>query len=332
MRSVEDETARIAVIGDTGYISTRDGIQPINQDGLLPLVAPVEPTFGPLIGTNRVVADSNGELFFGAKFDRRDFFFGRRGGLYSLEDPSTPARTWPGISSFVGFDSSLRGYTGIHVLMPDGSIISPIPFMSDDISQFFAGDVTPKGTVLGGGVIPGTIGEGPALLYTDGSAELLSFFGSGDSIRDRLDGDGVNVGYVADLPVVRYGSSPEIVLVRPMLQCCSFDIIVSESDFTAVSFGRGAKDQFVYYPGVNPAGDDLTVPLLDVFPALQSLDFDEVIDASSAGGQIHLLLSGDDGLWLFAAPDSTVVPESATATLSGMLIGILMLRWRQFGA
>ena len=89
--SFEDEDARLAVIGQVGYVSLiAKECNPIDQDGLLPLVVPLEPTFGPLMRTTRVIEDSNGKVFFSASFDRVDIFFGTRGGLYRIDDSSNP--------------------------------------------------------------------------------------------------------------------------------------------------------------------------------------------------------------------------------------------------
>ena len=152
------------------------------------------------------------------------------------------------------------------------------------------------------------------------------------SIQDRLDDNGVNIGLTSErLEGVRYGDGLPIDIDSSLgLASGSPTVIVSESDFTIISGRRGSgarpEGHRLYYPGVNPAGSDQSVALLDFYPELQSIDIDKVIEATSSGGQIHLLLSGDDGLWLFAAPDPSLIPEPGTATLllvafGGMLLG-----------
>jgi hypothetical protein len=58
------------------------------------------------------------------------------------------------------------------------------------------------------------------------------------------------------------------------------------------------------------------------------VDFDYVTDIASANGQVHLLLSGDDGLWLYSAVDPTWVPEPTSALLMACALAPLAYRRR----
>ena len=262
--SVRERTARIAIHDQVAYVSTSAGIQPIDQGGLLSQITPVGATFSSLTGTTRVVKDSNGKLFYGASFDED------RMGLYPLDNPSSPTITWPFIRKWVGFDSSLQGYTVDRIFQTDGTVITPIPYSTpySGLGQFFASDVTPSGFVWGAVAFDGTAGGGPALRHPNATLEVLGTGGITGLIRERLDGDGVNIGFNELYANVRYGSRPVIDIDKSIDLAGTFDdIIVSESDFTIVRMGDGHS---VFYPGVNPAGIDRSVPLLDFFPELQS--------------------------------------------------------------
>ena len=326
LQTERDRDAELAVINGTAYVSGKDGVLPIDASGVGELIVPTSATFGPFVRTKRAVADLNGNVFFGAQFKRGEGLFGKFPGieLYELDNPLVAYDSWITAGLLQGFDSSLNGYTIHAILLPNGTGISPIPFISNEIESFGVDRVAPSGILLGGGAIPNTLGAGPVLRSLGGTAELLAQSGASHSIRDRLDNNGVNIGYKN---LLRYGQALPIII--DPAEGHPRSIIVSESDFTVVNRGEDtleAPENHVFYPGVNPAGDDLSVPLIHLFPELQSLDFDDVSDVTSFGGNIHLLLSGQTGQWLFVAPDPSLIPEPTTASLVMGLFGTLALR------
>ena len=73
---------------------------------------------------------------------------------------------------------------------------------------------------------------------------------------------------------------------------------------------------FGYYPGIVPGYPERSVPLLDLFPELATIDIDVILDVASKDGYLYMTLSGSDGLYLFGARDPSVIPEPSTFALA----------------
>ncbi len=331
----EDPSARLAVFDGTAYVSTDAGIYPIDELGVQSVLVPSPSGFGAIAGTTRVVKSVSGDLIVAATFDRQPGVAGGAVAL-ALNDLQSPILAWSFFGSVSAIDSRLRA-VGIdldgYVLNENGSV----EFFGANSNFFRPYDLTPNGVAYGTGAIPNTIGAAPALLDLDGGFEFLAGFGGPNSIRERSDIEGINVAYSAEYLTVEYADSRifNIDESQNRFPLGNEFIHVSESDFVVVqtrSFPQSASlaDILAYYPGINPAGIDRSVPLGDLFPELSTIDFDYITDISSSEGQIHLLLSGDDGLWLFAARDPSVVPEPSTVCIGAvLLIGFAALRKRR---
>ncbi len=326
--SDEDRFSRIAVFDGTAYVSTRSGVYPIDASGVQPLLLPAPIGFGPLALTTRVVKGESGELVFAASFEAGVTFDGV---ALSLDNLQTPLVTWNFSGAVRAIDSELGAVSGGRILLNDGS-----GFDTDASEYFFSGsDMTPSGVAIGFAAVPGTIGSVAALYDLDGDVEFLGPIGLQGGIKDRSDGLGINYGFSSDYHVVRYGESDPVEIDKSIDRSAFVDgfVHVSETDFVVVqAYNPNSPDYdfLAYYPGINPAGLDRSVPLGDLFPELSTIDFDRITDISSSEGQIHLLLSGDEGLWLFAARDPSVVPEPSAVCIGAMLvIGFAALRKQQ---
>ncbi len=330
--------AKLSVIAGTGYVSTDVGIYRVDASGIQPLLVPAPTGFGPLTGTGltRVVETASGERIFAASFDSAGVASGGTLAL-NLSDLLTPIITWQRLDYVIGIDSSLRAIGGnfrfnddTFTLLADGSA----QLIGAEQLFFQPADLTPSGTAIGFGNIPNTTASAPALYNLDGIAEFITLDGAEGGIKDRLDGVGFNYGYSGEYHTVQYGNGLNVNIDESIDRfSVNSDIVIpSESDFTVVQIrGLGNSfDKFAYFPGINPNGFDRSVPLFNLFPELATIDFDYITDISSSEGQIHLLLSGDDGLWLFAARDPSVVPEPSTVCIGAMLvIGFAALRKRR---
>ena len=318
-----DRSAKLAVIGGVAYASRPDGVQPVDAAGVQPTIGLSHPTLGDLQSTSRVVEAAAGGVYVVGDFDRPAGQSFPGSAVFRLDQPSTPLVTWEIDFALrtVGLDENLRavangiGFPEPIELLPDGTsdILSP--------TAFSVADIEPGGLAIGDAVIPNTIGSAP-VLFSPGSdvPDFLGFNGFSGSIEDRIDGNGVNIGFTEAFETVIYGNG-DTVQIDESIGAVGREgrPLVSGSDFVVIDIRFPSNNHLVYFPGVNPAGADRSVPLLDFFPDLQALAFDTVTDISSHGGQIHLLLSGDDGLWLYAAPDPTVIPEPTTLLLAAAM-------------
>ncbi len=329
IRIDEDRSARFAVIDGVAYASTSAGVFPIDAAGVQPVLVPAPSGFGPLIQTTRVLKSDTGRLVFAATFDREQF--SSSGGVaLDLSDLQNPLVVWNFGGRVRAINSTLGGISSGRILLNDGSIVNT------GASEFFfsGADMTASGVAIGDATIPGTAGGAPALRTQVGEITILGSFGEPGGVKQRSDDQSLNYGYSENWFTVVYGGSTEMNIDESIGRM-SFggSVHVSETDFVVVEASDPdtlVRDFLAYYPGINPAGRDRSVPLGDLFPELSTIDFDYITDISSSEGQIHMLLSGDDGLWLFAARDPSVVPEPSTVCLGALLmVGFAALRLRR---
>jgi hypothetical protein len=191
--------------------------------------------------------------------------------------------------------------------------------MIGDVDFPFVSVVTPTGYVLGYGVIPGTIGSSSALWGPGG--QFISFVGAA-SIRDRLDGNGVNLG--GDLSSIARLGDTDITILDEMDEVWyDTSVIVSHSNFMVTQTFDYQSSTYTnfrgFFPGINPDFPSRAVPLLDIFPQLAAIDIDAITSAASVDGYLYLAINGSDGLYLFGAPDPSLVPEPAALMLVMML-------------
>ena len=320
--STSDDQSKLAVIDGVAYVSNRSGVTPVVSSGLLPTILPLSSVFQAPISATRVVKGGDGDLYYGFNYESGGDFGDGGSDLVRLQgSTNTTIASWDVLHA-LGFDSSLNGigcingncfgdFASRRLLLNGDS--APLPELWFDTVE-----VTPSGLAIGDAGIPGTLGAAPAVIDGDDQISFLSTHGRLLSGRERLDGGGINFAwdggsnltmfYPGQSPIPVEGAGGEGTSVR-----------VSGSDF-AVAYTEAMEFSIAYYPGISPAGDNVAIPLLDYFPELTSLDFDEIADITSADGQIHLLLSGNDGLWLYVADDPTVVPEPACLALALLAI------------
>lgn len=199
-------------------------------------------------------------------------------------------------------------------------------------------DIEPNGYMIGTGYIPGTIGSGSFLVAPDGSSILAGGGASGNNAATRRDGNGINLAINYPAFTVTYGDGRRVEVQSPDGQYPHSieDVYASENDFVVFTTrdyvnGEIYYEDFAYFPGINPTSEDWSVSLEEYFPELQNLDYDRVVDIASSEGRLHLLLSGEDGLWIYAANDPTFVPEPSSAALGSMvLLSMLFSNKRRF--
>lgn len=344
-QGVVERRARIAAIDGVVYVSTHEGIYPVDASGLGALIQPVAAGAANLFNTTRVVMVPGDELYFGANFS--GFDGGPR--IYPLGDPTNPVVAWSTNTSIYGIDSSLRavgrasfpadpsiGSESIAaVLLADGTVVPandpPTYTIPNDEPYFIeAVDVSPSGVAIGPSAQPSDaplIPEATGLLYPDGRVEVLeTLFGGFGDIADRADGKGLNVGYFDDIngPTIRYGDTE--VIIDPGAFQPGYPL-VSESNFAVIGTSQAAnRPLLAFYPGIDSDGPNLPVELIGLFPELATIEFEYVLDVASYDNQVHLLVSGDDGLWLFTGLDPSVVPEPSCLTWLGVFGAFVALR------
>ncbi len=225
-------------------------------------------------------------------------------------------------ANVVGLDRNLKGYgvTGVQSDLPaqfnlDGTLTE---MDGGNLSVVLA--VSGSGFSVGSAFIPGTIGTGAALWDPKGFLNrsiLRNYAGaSGTSISDRWDGHGLNIGISVPATAI-LGDSPPVEILDPQGEIIGRGISqVSQSDFTIVS--PRSDDVYVYYPGVAADHPDRAMLIEDVFPELRTIDFEESSTPYAVDGHVYMVLSGDDGSFLFGAPDPSLIPEP-----TGIVLGLL---------
>lgn len=316
LRDDSIDLGSVLATSDSAYVQFADGVWIIDESGVGEPIVPSHPMAASSISAPirmpRVVQTDEGGVFFLGGFDKEDG--GGFWALYDLQDPATPLRDYGPL--IIGMDKELvvYGFNGF----------TPIDGNHETLSSpwTLSTDVTPNG-IIGGYTLYESMGiAGPSITTIEGQPFLIAGFGSGTLVADREDGQGFNVGVELGHAGVIYfdGSGRAFTLFGPsggFLSLFGELPVVTESDFVLVDSDifSTVDDYLVFYPGINPSGIGWTRKLIDVFPSLQTIDFDSVEDVTSHKGRLHFLLSGDDGSWLFVAPDPSVVPEPLSAML-----------------
>jgi hypothetical protein len=314
----------LEIIDGAAYLTTATGIWTVDS---VATTSFIEVTPSPTSITP-VVKGTDGEIYVAANIGPIN---SSESTLYRFDQTLTPVVTWGPNALAMGIDSQLRmfDFYGARFL-PDGSfddyLESPIGSVIGPVSG-----VTPSGYVLGDAQIPNTIGSSPALWNPDGSfASFLFGVGFAGSIRDRADGNGVNVSD-GDSGQVNLGSDGYSLADEsgsPLPMGGTF-VQVSQSDFLVGQiddFGPNPDEFFGFFPGIVPGFDNRVVSLFDLFPILSTIDIDGISTIASVDGNFYMAITGSDGLYLFGAVDPSLVPEPATFALMMALVMPLALR------
>ncbi|TWT48313.1 hypothetical protein [Botrimarina hoheduenensis] len=317
------------VTSDTAYVSVSSeapGVWAVTDSGSVFTPAPLSPA-APISSLTRVTEANDGHLYYAVNYgiDTSGLFGGAA--LYSLSNPSFVPVVWGGDVTHGGVRRDLVGAGTVDdfigggspvFLLPNGEV-SPMELPDGSAGAVYS--ATPNGYAIGSAVVPMTIGNAPAVWDPEGRFRFVETAGSPVSIRDRADGQGVNIGLFSGFDII-YGDQPPIELRGPNSDFpYSGFPIVTEGDFVVVAPELG-NDYYAFYPGIIPGTTDRMRPLLEVFPQLSALDNLVVSGATSMGGNVYLTIRAADGLYLFGAPDPSLIPEPTTAALCcGLLVG-----------
>lgn len=270
----------------------------------------------------------DGDLYLAANFRVSPSAF--RPALFRLDQPMSPLVTWEN-GDIRGVDANLRGFgmaDNAARFISDGSIetlSSPSGSSSSTINLLWS--VTPLGYSIGDAVIPETTASAPVVWTPEGHISFVFSFGLATSVRDRSDGQGINIGADLTSPEVRFGQTGYATISDingEYLFVSEGGVLVSQDDFVIVH-ANWPTELYGFYPGIVPGFPDRAVPLLDIFPELAAIDIDFVHDLASVDGYLYMTLSGADGTFLFGARDPSVIPEPATAVMM-VLVATVALR------
>lgn len=324
--------SKLEIADSTAYISILTGVWTVNSLANTDFIPISYPTLGNTNGVTRVVAGPDSELYVGVNFGPIGARTGT--GLFKLSSPNIPLRQWLGDLALSGVSAELRSFGNCYQcddsvwaaeFFDDGSAsLLPLPSGSE---QSGIADVSRSGHGLGIAHIPATAGQGPVVWSPSGDFSFLDSCCTSSSIRDRADGNGVNVGW--DLPAVKYGNGGEFYIQDENgLALGDWWVIVSHSNFTVLEdYFQPNSTKHAFYPGINPDFPNRAVPLLDIFPELASIDIRLIHDLASVDDYLYMTLSGADGTFLFGARDpSVVIPEPGTVILIAMATVVTLRR------
>jgi hypothetical protein len=336
--------ARLTVVEDTAYANTSGGIWTVASDRSISFVRLSSPDLEEMsVAATRVVLGPDHQVYVGATF-----YDGQPGSvnpvgasLFTLNEPSNPLVTWyPDPTTghrptLVGIDQRLRGVGSVVFTDPisefDDFLVAK--FLSDGtvelidvpddppgsgkpISAYFL-SVSENGYAVGGGHFPESAGEQPIVVTPDGEFSFLPTAGKARSVRDRLDGAGINIG-MGFGSEIKYGDE-ELLYVDVGGPSFEQSALVSQSDFAVVNMGD--ERPFAYYPGIVPGEPLRGLQIEEVFPELSMINFDGVSDLYAVDGHIYMTLHGEDGLYLFGARDPSVIPEPSTLVIAVFATG-----------
>jgi hypothetical protein len=335
----------LEIIAGSAYIGAGAEVTRIDSSGDITRTELTHPELGTPNNVTRVADGPDGNLYVGANFGPANpVFVPNHAALFRLDEPTVPVVTWDrdvdaGERPWIlGVDSSLRaiGNVVFDFSIPDVSPdISAAEFHLDGSIELlnYPADafpasvmhVSPSGYALGEAHIPGTLGSGVALWSPSGSFSFAAF-GTADSMRDRLDGQGVNFGANFGVLGIKYGDQLGLDI-----DVSGDRVIVSHSEFALVEDQRPAPladDYFAFFPGIVPDDRTQAVPLFDIFPELASVNFDRITDLAAVDGRVYMTLVGEDGLYLFGARDPSVIPEPSALVIAVLATGAFAC-WRR---
>ncbi len=315
----------LSVIDGEAYVSTNTEVWQIDSANTV-LTPIVHSRYGVPTGFNglsRVVKAIDQQLYLTGNFTQLNS--DTAGALFRLDSPSLEIVTWPTANYLVGVDHNLRSLGNdrnkyVAEFLIDGSINGlglPPGGCQCQETQFLV-DVAPSGFATGELNIPGTIGSGPGLWAPDGTASVLGIGIGGGRIADRHMDDGLNIAVSADGGEYRFKlgfldiSLNEDAKGNPLPGVGS--AIVSQTALVVIQ--NFLLDQyFAYYPGIVEGSPQAARDLFEVFPELATIDINRITDIYTTDNRVYMTVYGDDGLFLFGAPDPSVVPEPTTLVL-----------------
>ena len=340
-------SSNLEIIDESAYLGVPGGVWTIDTLGDKTFVAIAHPTHGSATSVTRVVEAFDGDLYVAANFGS-DYWASSSATLYALSAPSTPINTWTEPYQVYGVDAQLRTFgnfnnepigTDARYFYMDGTS-EPLAYPPGSSSLDHSTSIvssTPNGYAVGGARIPGTLGGSPAFWTPTGDFTFVFGFGSATSIRERIDGQGINIGANLSSPNILLGQDGYEIknLNGEFVDIGDNSVIVSHSDFVVFDAlaSQSSADFFGYYPGIVPGQLDWPRRLLEIFPELASIDIDIITDLASVDGYIYMTINGSDGLYLFGARDPSVIPEPTPLALAFLcLFAVLATRRRSSAA
>jgi len=334
-----DADAELAIVGDVAYISGRRDIWVLDDNATIDTFRLMHPDLGMHSNPSRVVKGPDETLYVGATFLRSDTSpFSDGVGLFALNNLADPIATWEARLDLVGFGSDLRGVanhqTGQPVrLLADGTIEElQFPEGTPNMEAGFVTSMSESGYAVGHAFVPGTIGDAASLWTPSGDHSFLDVGGSAIDVQDRIDGQGINIGWKFVSIVSQYG---DFGVVHPNLENYVIGsgeggILLTNGDFAVLRAGLPVP-YLGFQPSFVPGVPERALPIEEFFPELAAVRFDDITDVVAADDHIFITLSSEDGLYLFAARDPSVIPEPGTwglAVLLAALGGVLGV-WRR---
>jgi hypothetical protein len=323
----------LEVIDGTAYLGVANGVLTVDSLGSQSFVSIAHPTLGTPSSVTRVVKAFDGELYVAANFGVFGSTF--RPALFSLDQLIVPVITWED-GEIRGVDANLRGFGIVHSasrFILDGSVETlSSPLGSSASTTNLLWSATPSGYSIGDAVIPNTTASAPVVWTPEGQISFVFSFGLAASVRDRNDGQGINIGADLTSPEVRFGQTGYATISDingEDLFVSGGGVLVSHDDFVIVH-ANWPTELYGFYPGIVPGFANRAMPLLDIFPELASIDIDVIHDLASVDGYLYMTLSGSDGTFLFGARDpSVMIPEPATALLMFLGASVTLRRRRR---
>jgi hypothetical protein len=351
--STPERTAMLSVVDGVAYINSLGGVWNVQPDAHIGFVPVNHPNLGTRSVTTRVVKGPDGHLYLGANFveDDPNRFVRIGAALFGLDQPTTPRTTWPGeLADVRGLDGDLDVFGNLATLISTTAPEIPVQFQVDgttveldrplhpDFEEPIGAsvlDVSETGYAVGGANAPGILRVDSVIWTPEGEfsfvAQIVGPHAPAISVRDRNDGNGVNIGFDNVARVV-YGTEPLTHLRREEGEFDpgdEFDIhtIVSQSEFAVVN--SDVDGVFAYFPGIVSAEPGVALPIEQLFPELTTIDFNEVNDLYAVDGHIFMTLSGPDGLSLFGERDPSLIPEPSAVILIFVAAGVAgFYAWR----
>ena len=237
--------AGLEIINGTAYLNTTTGVWTVDSLGTKSFISISHPTLGIPSSVTPVVKAFDGKLYTAANF-------GLGQALFPIDQPLTPSMTWEVEGGYVsGVDAQLRVLGYRYIGFDSFSVARAVKFVSNGSAELLPGeyagdtflfDVTPLGFALGDGGIPGTIGSAPILWAPDDSFLSYVFgYGAARSIRDRNDGQGVNIGDIFE-GLVLLGDTEYFIQDINGLGLSDDAMIVSHSNFCLLYTSPSPRD------------------------------------------------------------------------------------------
>ncbi|QDS96858.1 hypothetical protein [Adhaeretor mobilis] len=341
--------AKLSVIDDTAYISTRNGLWHVNRSGESMLTPIIHSELGAATSITPVIKAFDNQLYLAGNFVD-PVTSAPTGALFQINSPSPEIVSWPDAGYLVGIDENLRAVGNVYVdsenggayvfrYSPDGSVVrlaepEPTPTGMRSCCQY-ASEVSTGGFVGGEVHEPGSIGLVSAIWNPEGSFSYGSIGTGVGSIAERSDGRGLNyadaysaffvLGEAAHEFFRDSDGNPLNIYEGALVSHGDF-VIAHESTYPA----RVTDERYGYFPGIVPQDPYAAVNLEKLFPELATLDYLGISDLYSIENRVYMTLHGPSGIHLFGGIDPSTVPEPAAAVLilAGLFMGSCSCRTR----